>query len=105
MFNKPKEPESAPQPLATYPIDDYAALDGEQVAALVARAEADLANQVAGCAHLVVTRDLGSGQVQHHVPCTSGKEALALAAHVLADKRAEDPDGAFTITVTPLLPH
>lgn len=90
---------------AAYEIGDFAGLDESQVAELRARAQADAAYGLPGCAHLVVTCDLRTGLVTHHVPCSTGLEALELAEQVVAGKRAEDPERAFTVTVTPLLPH
>lgn len=108
MFKKPKSPSvEAPQATsrAVYEIGDFAGLDPDQVAEVRARAAADAAYGLPGCAHLVVTCDLRTGLVTHHVPCSSGLEALELAEQVVAAKRAEDPEQAFTVKVTPLLPH
>jgi hypothetical protein len=90
---------------ATYEIEDFAALDEAEVAALLARAETDHNNAVPSCSHLVVSRDLSTGLVNHYVPFNNGLEALQLAAQVVIEKRAEEPGRTFTITVTPLLPH
>jgi hypothetical protein len=108
-------PGPAPQPAvtvlphepmpATYPVDDLLALDNDDVAALLERARADQEAGTPSCAHLVITRDLRTGVVNHYVPCVSGAEALRLATDVAAEKLASDPQREFTVTVTPLLPH
>ncbi|MFL6158359.1 MAG: hypothetical protein ACJ72D_19885 [Marmoricola sp.] len=99
---------AAPAPVverAAYAVEDYVALGTDELAALLARIEADTARGAVACAHLVITRDLRSGVVHHFVPCGSATEALALAARVADEKTAEDPERPFTVTVTPLLPH
>ena len=108
MFKKQKSP--TPDPVlhagrAVYAIDDFSALDDDQVAALRRRAESDVANGLVGCAHLVFARDLRTGLVNHHVPSSNGLEALELAEQVTAERRASEPEDTFTVTVTPLLPH
>ena len=90
---------------ATYEVPDLAALSPEEVDALIARAEAERADGEPGCAHLVVTCDLRSGLVNHHVPCSTGAEALVLARQLVAEKRERTPGRPFTVRVTPLLPH
>jgi hypothetical protein len=90
---------------AVYDVADYAALADDEVAALAARAEQDAAAGLAPCPHLVVTQDLSTGVVNHHVPCSSGLEALALAGHLVEEKRAAEAGRPFTVTVMPLLPH
>ena len=104
---------SAPEPVAAapvaatavYEVADFAALDEQDVAALAQQADDDAAAGMSGCAHLVVTQDLSTGVVNHHVPVGSGREALALAAQIVAEKRAGEAGRPFTVTVTPLLPH
>ncbi|HET6154192.1 MAG TPA: hypothetical protein VFE15_14690 [Marmoricola sp.] len=89
----------------TYPVDDLVSLGEEKVAALIAQAHADQETGLATCPHLVITRDLRTGVVNHYVPCATGAEALRLAVDVVAEKLASDPQREFTVTVTPLLPH
>ncbi|MET3963173.1 hypothetical protein ABIE44_003107 [Marmoricola sp. OAE513] len=90
---------------ATVEVADFAALDEAGAVDLLQRARDAAAAGRAACAHLVVTCDLRTGLVNHHVPCSSGVEALELAAQVVADRRATQPHRPFTVTVTPLLPH
>lgn len=101
----PVSPEARPHHRAVYEVGDFTGLDADQVTDLLARAENDAAYGLPGCAHLVVTCDLWTGLVNHHVPCSTGLEALGLAAAIVAEKRTEDPERPFTVTVTPLLPH
>lgn len=100
-----RRPASPPAGRAVYEIPDFAKLTDEDVYALKQQAAADIESGLVGCAHLVFTRDLGTGIVNHHVPCSNGSEALLLAVRVVAEKRAERPKRRFTVTVTPLLPH
>lgn len=101
----PRIPEQPTGRHAIYEVGDFAGLDADQIDELLHRAETDFVNGLRGCAHLVVTCDVRTGLVTHHVPCSDGREALQLAGQVVAEKRAEDPDVAFTVKVTPLLPH
>jgi hypothetical protein len=103
-------PEEAPAPAvetvrATYAVDDFVSLDDAALAELVGRAHADADRGLPSCAHLAITRDLRSGVVNHYVPCASAIEAFALASQIVAEKRTEDPEREFTVTITPLLPH
>lgn len=101
----PRIPEQPTGRHAIYEVGDFASLESDQVAELRERAEADDVNGLRSCAHLVVTCDVRTGLVTHHVPCSDGREALQLAEQIVAEKRTEDPEFAFTVKVTPLLPH
>jgi hypothetical protein len=90
---------------AVYEIADVTVLTQDEISARTRQAQDDRASGLLACAHLVVTRDLSTGVVNHHVPCSSGLEAIELAVQVAEEKRTAEPGRAFAVTVMPLLPH
>lgn len=101
----PPSVEDAPSHPGAYPVEDLARLSSSAADLLLQRATIEAEAETAKLPHIVIARDVESGQISYSGPFPTGLEALTVAHRFVQQNRAVDPTWTFTLTVAPLLPH
>ncbi|MGO4258480.1 hypothetical protein [Marmoricola sp. RAF53] len=97
--------DEAPPPPGAYPVEDLAAMSPGAAELLLHRATQEAEAEVATYPHIVITRDIGTGEITYSGPFPNGLEALTMAHRFVHQNRFVDPRWSFTLTVAPLFPH
>lgn len=94
-----------PPPPGAYPVEDLAGMSPGAASLLLHRATVEAEADGTACEHLVVTRDVGTGELTYRGPFATGLEALTFAHRLLEQHRLGDAAREVTLTVAPLFPH